>query len=200
MTLQILLALLGFAFVSSITPGPNNMMLMASGANFGFRRTVPHLLGVGLGHSFMIVILGAGLMQIFVAAPIVMTVMKWASIGYLVYLAWKIANSGSKKADAPETEGKPLTFFQAAAFQWVNPKGWMMALTALSAYTVDQSMAQVLLVALIFMATNLPSITFWVVLGQQARRWLNTAGRLQWFNWTMAALLLLSVAPVVMGH
>jgi len=143
MTYELILALIGFAFVSSITPGPNNMMLMASGANFGIRRSIPHILGVGLGHSFMIVVLGAGLVQVFDTFPIMLVMMKWGSVAYLIYLSWKIANAAPKSPDAPEAEGKPLTFLQAAAFQWVNPKGWFMALTAISAYTADHSFGQV---------------------------------------------------------
>jgi threonine/homoserine/homoserine lactone efflux protein len=200
MTYELIIALIGFAFVSSITPGPNNMMLMASGANFGIRRSIPHILGVGLGHSFMIIVLGAGLVQVFDTFPIMLVVMKWGSVAYLLYLSWKIANAAPKSPDAPETEGKPLTFFQAAAFQWVNPKGWFMALTAISAYTADHSFGQVLLVALTFMCTNLPSIFFWNALGQQARRFLNNQGRLRAFNITMAVLLVLTLIPIIRGH
>ncbi|NCW68763.1 MAG: LysE family translocator, partial [Marivivens sp.] len=109
MTYELILALIGFAFVSSITPGPNNMMLMASGANFGIRRSIPHILGVGLGHSFMIVVLGAGLVQVFDTFPIMLVMMKWGSVAYLIYLSWKIANAAPKSPDAPEAEGKPLT-------------------------------------------------------------------------------------------
>ncbi len=200
MTQELLFALIGFAFVSSITPGPNNMMLLASGANFGFWRTLPHMLGVGLGHSFMILVLGAGLSRVFDAYPIALTVMKWGSVAYLLYLAWKIANAAPKSPEAPETGGTPFTFLQAAAFQWVNPKGWFMALTAISAYSGDQSMQSVVIVAMVFMATNLPSITCWTVLGQQMRRVLTSPARLRAFNWVMAGLLVASLVPIVWGH
>lgn len=197
MTIELLLALVGFAFVSSITPGPNNMMLLASGANFGLRRTVPHMAGVSLGHSFMIVVLGAGLMEVFRAYPRVQDVLTYVAIAYLMWLAWKIANAAPKAPDAPETEGRPFTFLQAAGFQWVNPKGWFMALTALTAYTANQSFGQVLIVAGVFACTNLPAITFWTVLGQQMRRFLTSPARLRAFNWTMAALLVASLVPVL---
>lgn len=200
MTIDLLFALMGFAFVSSITPGPNNMMLLASGANFGVRRTLPHMFGVGMGHSFMIVVLGAGLIQVFEAYPLALAVMKWGSIAYLLYLSWKIANAAPKAADAPETGGKPFTFLQAAAFQWVNPKGWFMALTAITAYTASQTMREVLVVALVFACTNFPSISFWTVLGRQMRRFLTSPGRLRAFNWTMAGLLVLTLAPILAGH
>jgi len=194
------LALVGFAFVSSITPGPNNMMLLASGANFGLRRSVPHLLGVSFGHAFMIVILGAGLIQVFDAFPMTLVVMKWVSVTYLVYLAWKIANSAPKKTEGHVVVGKPFTSLQAAAFQWVNPKGWFMALTALSAYTETHTIGSVLLVAGVFASTNLPCCTTWVTLGQQMRRFLTSSSRMRAFNWTMAVLLLLTLVPILRGH
>lgn len=197
---ELLTALMGFAFVSSITPGPNNMMLMASGANFGVRRTVPHMLGVGLGHSFMIVVLGAGLVQVFETYPVTLTVMKWVSVAYLLYLSWKIANAAPKAPDAPETCGRPFTFLQAAAFQWVNPKGWFMALTAISAYTGSQTMREVVIVAVVFACTNIPSISFWTVLGQQMRKFLTSPVRLRTFNIVMALLLVATLIPILRGH
>ncbi|WP_368344171.1 LysE family translocator [Pelagovum sp. HNIBRBA483] len=200
MPIELLTALMGFAFVSSITPGPNNMMLMASGANFGVRRTVPHMMGVGLGHSFMIVVLGAGLVQVFETYPLTLTVMKWVSVGYLLYLSWKIANAAPKAPDAPETGGQPFTFLQAAAFQWVNPKGWFMALTAISAYTGNQTMREVVIVAVVFVCTNIPSISFWTVLGQQMRKFLTSPVRLRTFNIVMALLLVATLIPILRGH
>ena len=200
MTFELLLALMGFAFVSSVTPGPNNMMLMASGANFGLKRTLPHMFGVGCGHSFMIVILGAGLIQVFDAYPAVLVAMKWGSVAYLLYLSWKIANAAPKTPDAPESGGKPFTFLQAAAFQWVNPKGWFMALTAISAYTGDQTFREILIVAVVFALTNFPSICAWTILGREMRRFLTSHARLRAFNWTMAGLLVLTLIPIIQGH
>lgn len=195
MTLDILLALAAFAFVSSITPGPNNLMLMASGANFGFLRTVPHMLGVGLGFVFMVLVVGAGLAQVFNAYPVSYTALKIISILYLTYLAWKIATAAPiKRGDAV---GTPMTFLQAAAFQWVNPKAWAMALTAISAYTPDTTVAGIALVAVVFGAINLPSVSLWTVMGQQMARVLTNPTRLAVFNWTMAALLIASLYPVL---
>ncbi len=197
MTFEILFALVGFAFVSSITPGPNNMMLLASGANFGFRRTVPHMLGISIGHSFMVILLGFGLIQVFEALPAILTVMKVLAVAYLLYLAWMIANAAPKAPHAPDTGGRPFTFLQAAAFQWVNPKAWFMALTAITVYATGQSLRNVLIVALVFACTNLPSITLWTVLGQQMRRFLTDPGRLRAFNVTMAVLLVASLVPIL---
>ncbi|MDE4273488.1 LysE family translocator [Phaeobacter gallaeciensis] len=195
MTYDLLLALALFAFVSSITPGPNNLMLMASGANFGFRRTIPHMLGVALGFVFMVVLVGAGLVGIFEAFPVSYTVLKVASVAYLLYLAWKIANAGP--AETGEGKGNPMTFLQAAAFQWVNPKAWAMALTAISVYAPDQTLWAILLVAALFGAVNLPSVSSWTLLGQQMARVLTNPRRLLLFNWAMAALLVASLYPVI---
>ncbi|MEN8893816.1 LysE family translocator [Planktotalea arctica] len=198
MNYDLLLGLILFAFVSSITPGPNNLMLMASGANFGFRRTIPHMLGVGIGFSVMIVLVGAGLIQVFDLYPVLHTALKIVSVLYLLWLAWKIANAAPPEGEA-KSDATPFTFIQAALFQWVNPKAWTMALTAIAVYTADQSLGAVTLVALIFGLVNLPSVSTWTILGQQMARFLTSPARLRLFNWAMAGLLVLSLYPVVLG-
>ncbi len=198
MTYEILMALIVFAFVSSITPGPNNLMLMASGANFGFRRTIPHMLGIGLGFTFMVLLVGAGLVQVFDRFPVSYTMLKIASVIYLLYLAWKIAHAAPVKGQA--ASGTPMTFLQAASFQWVNPKAWAMALTATAAYAPGQTLEAIILVALVFGAINLPSVSVWTVLGQQMARVLTNPHRLLIFNWTMAVLLVASLYPVLWPH
>lgn len=195
MTYDILFALVAFAFVSSITPGPNNLMLMASGANFGFRRTIPHMLGIGLGFMLMVLLVGAGLVQVFEAYPISHVILKIASVAYLLFLAWRVANAGPAKG--PGRAGRPMTFLQAAAFQWVNPKAWAMALTATTAYAPGQTLQAIALVALVFGCVNLPSVSTWTVLGQQMARVLTNRQRLTVFNWSMAALLVISLFPVL---
>lgn len=191
-----LAALSAFALVSSITPGPNNMMLMASGANFGLRRTVPHALGVGIGFTLMIVLVGVGLMGLFDLFPVLNIILKVVSVVYLLWLAWKIAN-----AAAPDTEtgarGMPMTFVQAVLFQWVNPKAWSMALSAIALYAPDRNFGAVLLVAVVFGIINLPSTSLWAVMGQVLRGWLSSRKRLRAFNWTMAALLVGSLALLI---
>ncbi|WP_170429048.1 LysE family translocator [Ruegeria arenilitoris] len=198
MTYDILLALIAFAFVSSITPGPNNLMLMASGANFGFRRSIPHMLGIGLGFTFMVLLVGTGLVQLFDTYPVSYTALKIASVAYLLFLAWKIAHAAPAKGHS-ET-GTPMTFLQAAAFQWVNPKAWAMALTATTAYTPDQTLQAIAVVALVFGAVNLPSVSTWTVLGQQMARFLTNPRRLVVFNWTMATLLVASLYPILWSN
>jgi threonine/homoserine/homoserine lactone efflux protein len=186
-----------FAFVSSITPGPNNLMLMASGANYGFKRTIPHLLGVSMGFVFMAVLLGMGLVNLFEAYPVTYQVLKVTAVVYLFYLAWKIANASTAQASQPT--GKPFTFFQAVLFQWVNPKVWAMALTTLSVYTHDRSMQSVLLVSVIFGAVNLPCVAVWATIGQQMARLLTKPKQLRLFNRIMAILLIISLYPVLIN-
>jgi len=196
MNYEILTALTVFAFVSSITPGPNNLMLMNSGANFGFKQTVPHLLGVGIGFTLMIILVGLGVMQIFDALPVSYTILKVLSIVYLLYLALKIALSDSSAAQN-SSNNKPFTFIQAALFQWVNPKAWTMALTAISLYAPTKSIDAVLLVGLTFGLINLPCISSWIMLGQKMQVFLTDKKRLKIFNITMALLLVFSLYPAL---
>jgi threonine/homoserine/homoserine lactone efflux protein len=189
-------ALLAFAFVTSVTPGPNNLMLMASGANFGMRRTLPHMLGVSLGHMLMTLVLGLGVIGLFRAYPQSFTVLKVVSVVYMLWLAWKIANAAAPKEGS--TTGKPFTFLQAAAFQWANPKAWAMSLGAITNFAPDQTFAAIALVALVFAGINLPSVSLWTLMGREMRRFLTGPGRLRVFNWAMAALLLASLYPVLM--
>jgi threonine/homoserine/homoserine lactone efflux protein len=197
MTYELLTGLAVFALVSSITPGPNNLMLMASGANFGFRLTIPHMLGVSLGFTLMAVLVGMGLAQIFNIYPLSYTLLKGASVLYLLFLAWKIATASAPNTSG-STSGRPFTFIQAALFQWVNPKAWTMALTAISVYSPSQSLGAVALVAVIFGAINLPSVASWTIFGQQIQSLLTSPKRLAAFNMSMALLLVLSLYPVLM--
>ena len=192
---DLLLALSLYALVSSITPGPNNLMLLASGVNFGFRRTVPHMLGVSLGHSFMVVVVGLGLAGLFTAVPWARAVLTMLSVAYLLWLAWKIAHAAPPEPGA--ARGKPFTFLQAAAFQWVNPKAWTMALTAIALYAQGPGVAPVLLVAGVFFCSNLPSIALWAATGSVLSVWLQDPARLRAFNITMAVLLVASLWPVI---
>lgn len=197
--MQTLPALAAFAVASSITPGPNNIMLMTSGTNFGFRRTVPHMLGVSLGFALMIVLVGLGLAQLFARYPVAHEILKWVSVAYLLYLAWKIATA-SPPSDGAAAKGTPMTFVQAALFQWVNPKAWTMALTGVTVYMppVDPWIG-LLLVAALFGAINLPCVGLWAAMGVKLRSWLGDARRLRQFNVAAAVLLVGSLYPTVTG-
>ncbi|MFU8777899.1 MAG: LysE family translocator [Roseovarius sp.] len=195
MTLDLLTALVTFCFVTVMTPGPNNLMLMASGTNFGFARSIPHMLGIGLGFPLMVACVGLGVMQVFDLWPLSYTLLKIGSVAYLLYLAWKIANAAPPRdADA---SGKPLTFLQSAAFQWVNPKAWSMALSAVTLYATGRNLTSVLWVAGVYVVVSSVSTTSWTLLGQQLRRLLKNQTRLRAFNWLMAALLIATLIPVL---
>lgn len=196
MTLDLLTGLILFAFASSITPGPNNIMLMASGANFGLQRTVPHMLGVSLGHAAMTLILGLGLVQLFNTLPWLRLTLTAISVLYLLWLAWKVANA-APPANAPK-DARPLTFLQAAGFQWVNPKAIYMSIYAQTTYAPESvGWTGAVAVAVVFGMVNLPSVATWAWGGVQVRRWLDAPGRLRAFNWTMAGLLVLSLYPIL---
>jgi threonine/homoserine/homoserine lactone efflux protein len=194
-----LFPLIGFAFASSISPGPNNLMLLASGANFGFRRSLPHMLGISIGHAIMVVLVGVGLIGLFDAFPVSYTILKWASVAYLLWLAFRIAS-----ADPAPPEGRPkpqpMTFLGAALFQWVNPKAWYMALNAINLYLIDQRLLAVAALAVTFSLVNFPSILTWVLFGEQMKRFLTSPARMRAFNVTMALLLVATLWPVISGH
>jgi threonine/homoserine/homoserine lactone efflux protein len=192
MTPETLAALAAFALVTSVTPGPNNMMLLASGANFGFRRTVPHMLGISLGHAVMVAGVGLGIMALFERFPLAHRLLTVASVACMLWLAWKIANAAPPAPGKPG--GRPFSFLQAAAFQWVNPKAWAMAMGAITLYAPARDAAAIAVVAGVFAAVNLPSVGLWAAAGQGLRGWLAAPARLRAFNWTMAALLVASLA------
>ena len=197
MPLETFLALLVYAFVTSITPGPNNFMLLASGVNFGIARTIPHMLGISIGFFVLLLAVGFGLGAMLTAFPALHTALKIAGAAYLLYLAWKIAMSRSLNAKG-EAEARPMRFIDAAAFQWVNPKAWVMAVTAMATYTNEQLyLFSVLLVGLAFAAVNVPSVSTWAGFGSALRDWLSDPVRLKWFNITMAVLLVLSLWPML---
>ncbi|MCL1124611.1 LysE family translocator [Shewanella surugensis] len=195
MDYNLLGAFITFAFVSTITPGPNNIMLASSGANFGFQRTIPHMLGIGLGFSFMVILVGMGLIQVFDFYPTSYSILKAVSLAYLVYLAYKIATTQDAKENKAQT--KPLSFLQAASFQWINPKAWTMALTAISVYAPSHSFNAIVLCAGIFALVNLPSVSFWTFMGQKSRQLLSNPARLRAFNIIMAGLLIASIYPLL---
>ena len=185
-----------FCFVSSITPGPNNLMLMTSGVNFGVRRTVPHALGVSLGFPLMVAVVGLGLAGVFVRFPGLLVAMKWLGAAYLVYLAIKLARAAPIAPGA--AGGRPMTFLQAAAFQWINPKAWVMALTAVTTYALPSDYTRtVVLVAATFGAVCLPTVSCWVLFGTGLRQALRNPVVLRSFNLVMGALLIASLYPAL---
>jgi threonine/homoserine/homoserine lactone efflux protein len=196
---DMLLAFALFAFVTSITPGPNNIMLLASGVNFGFRATVPHILGIGTGFLFMVVAVGLGLTEVFARYPLSYTMMRWIGMAYLLYLAWTIANAGALTPKGTAGRGdRPLGFWGAAAFQWVNPKAWAMAVGAFSTYVpANSGVAMIIGIAALFVLINGPSVSVWALCGAQMRQFFQVPRYHRVFNYTMAVLLVLSMVPLL---
>jgi threonine/homoserine/homoserine lactone efflux protein len=193
-----LIAVITFATVTAFTPGPNNMMLTASGANFGFRRSVPHICGIVAGFSFLFIAASFGLVGIFIALPQLYGILKILSVLFLLYLAWRIATAGRAEG---RNQDRPQSFWQAALFQLVNPKGVSVIISAVSAYTsgVENVTAEIIPLTLIFMATAIGSTIAWCLFGTAIARILTTRRRLRSFNVTMASLLVLSLYPIIAG-
>lgn len=196
MTFELLTALALFAFVTSATPGPNNAMLLVSGANFGMVRSVPHMLGVSAGFLALLLAVGFGLGGLFTAFPVLRGILQVVGAVYLLYLAWKIG-SATGLSGLSET-ARPQAFWQAAAFQAVNPKAWAMALGAMTTYAPKSGyVGGVFVVAAVFAAINLPCIAGWTGFGVGLRRFLDRPRILRVFNVIMAALLVASLYPLV---
>lgn len=195
--MDLILAIITFAFVSSISPGPNNIMLTSSGLNFGIYRSLPQLFGVVIGFPIMILIIGFGLGAVFVSQPSVQFVLKIVGSSYLVYLAYRI--SQQSQVNIGNTKAKPLTFIQSALFQWVNPKAWIMATSSIATFTNMNTSPyiQVLLIAAIFSLIAIPSTFAWLVFGKVLKKILHKPRALLLFNYAMAILLLLSIAPTI---
>jgi threonine/homoserine/homoserine lactone efflux protein len=177
-----------YSFVMAITPGPNNVMLTASGANFGFRRTVPHVLGIATGHAVQMIAVSAGLGALFTAWPILQTILQWVGAAYLVFLGWKLIRSGEVRAGhAPQ----PITFLQAAAFQFVNPKAWVMSLSGAALFLPEGMglMAATAAIVSVMVIVNLPCITVWAVFGSALRGLLTRKSARLAFNIAMAVAL-----------
>jgi threonine/homoserine/homoserine lactone efflux protein len=196
MSLTTFLALLMFSFVSSITPGPNNIMLLASGLNFGLRRTWPHAFGISFGFASLLVAVGVGIGVILSAVPALFLAIKGLGGVYMIYLAWRIANSGPVEVEGGVA--RPMTFLEAALFQWINPKAWVMAAVAMSAYTANGNYPlNVAIVVFSFCIVNFPSITVWAGFGTLMRKFLQNPKKLKIFNYIMAASLVLSLWPML---
>lgn len=199
MNIEYIIGAMLFAFASSITPGPNNIMLLTSGVNFGFVRTIPHMLGVSLGFFVVALCIGSGLGVVLKLYPPLYLILKICATAYLLYLSWRIAFSRSLKT-ADEGKGRPLTFIEAALFQWVNPKVWVMAITAMTLYvTENAAWVSVLIIAAVSAAVNFPCISCWAGCGTTLRSFLANPKRLRVFNIFMGILLVASAVPILIG-
>lgn len=183
------IALASYAFVMSITPGPNNVMLTASGAAFGYRATLPHLLGISFGHAFQTTLVGLGLGLVFARYPLLHPGLQWLGFAYLVYLGWRLLWAGRV---GHTQASQPLSFMEAAVFQFVNPKAWVMALTTVTLFLPADAplLAACLAIAVVLVAVNFPCITVWALFGSGMRHLLTSDRRRRAFNLLMSVLLL----------
>lgn len=198
MSFETLIAMTVLMATAAFTPGPNNAMLAASGVNFGFRRTVPHILGIAAGFSTLIFLTGFLLGGLFQTSALLRETLRWAGAGLLLYVAYNIARSGglSGRDGAP----RPMRFIEAAGFQGVNPKAWAMCIALTSQFvTVEAPVMTAFMLALVSIATGLCSASTWTLLGQWLRRFLDSPVRLKVFNWTMAALIVACIALLFIG-
>lgn len=198
MSQQLLIAFIVFAAAAAFTPGPNNIMLMTSGLNYGFRPSLAHVAGVTIGYSVLLAIVGLGLGAVFTAYPILQTILKYVGAVYLIYLAYVIAVS--KPADPAEAaQGRPMTFTGAALFQLVNVKGWVIAVGSVSAYAAITAYPwNMLLLAAIICVITLASALAWLLMGTALQALVRSPRAIRIFNVTMAVLLLASLYPVLM--
>jgi threonine/homoserine/homoserine lactone efflux protein len=193
-----LLSLVGFSIAMYITPGPNNVMVAASAANHGIRPTVPHMFGIVAGFSVMLTLVCAGLGSALVNWPLLLPVFRWVGTAWLVVLAWQIA---SAPPPGEGGRGRVLGFFGAAAFQWINPKAWLIAAGAAGEYLSPSHplLAQLMRIFVVFLAVGMPCLLVWALLGSGAGRLLHSPARLRTFNVAMALLLVASLVPVLIG-
>jgi threonine/homoserine/homoserine lactone efflux protein len=193
-----LLSLLGFAVVMYITPGPNNVMVAASAANHGIRATVPHMFGIVAGFAVMLTLVCAGLGSALVSWPLLLPAFRWIGAAWLVFLAWQIASASPPGEGG---RGRVLGFFGAAGFQWINPKGWLIAVAAAGEYLLPGSSLalQLARIFVVFLVVGMPCVMVWALLGSGAGRLLHSPARLRVFNVSMALLLLLSLIPTLVG-
>jgi threonine/homoserine/homoserine lactone efflux protein len=197
MSYDLLAAFVAFAVATLFTPGPNNIMLMATGLNFGFAKAQAQVFGVSLGFAVMVLLIGLGLGGLFAAYPALYTALKFIGAAYLLYLAYKIATSGPVR-DTGESVGRPITFLQAAAFQWVNPKGWVMAVASVTTYAAVLGFPyNVILIAAIFAFLGTLSAWTWAIFGSWLSRFVTSVGAIRTFNFVMAGLLVASLYPAL---
>ncbi|APR70568.1 LysE family transporter [Acinetobacter haemolyticus] len=192
MSLLTFFSFIVYSTVTSITPGPNNIMLAASGLNFGLKRSIPHILGIGFGFGVMVILVGYGIGAALGSSPLLYEILKVIGISYLLYLAYKIYRAGSIKTDTKVD--KPLSFMGAALFQWVNPKAWIMAMGAITTYSSANSrLVEFVFIGVIFGLVSIPSVGVWAYMGEKLKMIVNHPRKVQLFNTVMALLLVASV-------
>lgn len=200
MSNSLLFAFVVFAVVMFFTPGPNNIMLLSSGLTYGFRRTVPHIAGITVGYAFMVGAVGVGLGAVFIAYPVLQTILKYGGVAYLIYLAAVIAMAEPPSADEGGKPGHgPMTFWGAAMFQWINAKGWVMVIGTITAYAAIAAFPWNIAIQVgLSLILGMVSCIVWALFGTALRPILTSPRAIRVFNVLMAILLLASLYPVFM--
>jgi threonine/homoserine/homoserine lactone efflux protein len=200
---QLVVPLATVMFVMSITPGPNNIMVLSSGARFGVRHTLPHLMGITLGFIVLLATMYAGLASVVTRLPVLQSMLTVSCSAYLIWIAWKLLGARRKNANPEEhlERARPWRWFEAVAFQLVNPKGWGMAVSCAGLVTKQGMVSGWGLALLIGAAViiNFPSVCLWAICGATVSRWLDTPLRFRIFNGAMALLLLMTAIWMLRG-
>lgn len=188
-----------FCVVATVTPGPNNIMLLVSGVNFGFYRTLPHMMGIAAGFLVLLLAAGLGLGGLLAAAPMMYAALKGLSAIYLIHLAFRIATSYSIPIGNDDSKSRPLTFLEAAGFQWINPKAWIMALSSMALYVdKDHPFLSIAVISIVFSTINWPSLSLWVLFGTALSEILVHKFYIKLFNVVMGLLLVISIIPIIL--
>lgn len=194
-----LISLIGIALAASWTPGPNNALVASSGARFGFLKTFPHVAGIGIGFPFMVFCISLGLGTVFQQSIYLREGLRIIGIIVLLWMAWKIANAGQPSDQMGKS--RPFTFLESAAFQWVNPKGWIMVISISSQFVNPENISSsAVIIAIVFVFCGFSSASAWTLFGTAMKRWLTTELRAKLFNWSMAALLVLSIVIIAFSE
>ena len=190
-----LLSIFSFAIATAFSPGPNNLMLLSSGLTFGYKKTIPHILGVMVGFPIMVIAVGLGVERVFEMFPKLYDILKVLGLGYLLWMAWQIANSSGSMSSDDGKRQKPFTFIQAGLFQWLNPKAWIMAITATTSFTTSSThlFLQIMIIAFVYLLVGIGSTNAWALGGLFLQRIISNERRVKIFNVCMAILIVLSV-------
>lgn len=197
MSLTLYLAFVLYAFVTTVTPGPNNLLALSTGVNFGIKRTIPLVIGICFGFSIMFVLIALGMNQIFIRYPVIIPVLKILGSLYILYLAYLIARAGDLDQNK-SSQLQPLGFWKGAFYQWINPKSWIVLIGAVTAYTNDMTTAgQIWFIGLLYGLIGIPCVMLWAVIGGKLSYFLTQGNRMKIFNRTMGLLLALSLIPIM---
>lgn len=198
MPIDVFLGLVTLAMATAWSPGPNNVLVASSGATFGYRRSLPHVLGIALGFPLMIFIVGTFLGGVFQQSALLREGLRWGGALILLWLAWRLANTGAVGSKGGRM--RPFTFVEAAAFQWINPKAWAMSIAITAQFVLPSAPLQsAAIIAAVFVVTGMGSASAWALVCQTLMAWAKEPGHLIWFNRAMAALIVVTVVLLLLS-